>query len=79
MTLKIGEAIGDVRHTTPLQNGFSIAVELTGLSDSNIDELIRVTNAALLHTDDGNKNMPVSEDAAERVPEHTGVSGGQDV
>ncbi len=79
ITLKIGEAIGDVRHTEPVENGFSIAVELMGLSDSNINELIRATNAALLHTGDGNKNMPASEDAVEHVPEHASVSGGQNV
>jgi hypothetical protein len=78
-TLRIGEAIGDVRHTSPIENGFSIAVELTGLNDSNIDKLICATNAALLQAGDGNKNMPASEDAVERVPEHTSVSGGQNV
>jgi len=40
------EDIGEVRHTKAIQNGFSIAVELTGLSDSDINELIRATNAA---------------------------------
>ncbi len=45
---RIVEDIGEVRHTKAIQNGFSIAVELTGLSDSNINELIRATNAASL-------------------------------
>jgi len=61
------------RHTKRTQNGLSIAVELTGLSDSNIDELIRVTNAASLSVNDKNENMPTSEDAVEHVPEHAGV------
>jgi len=43
---KIVEDIGEVRHTKTIKNGFSIAVELTGLNDSNINELIRATNAA---------------------------------
>ena len=47
---KIVENIGEVRHTKRIKNGFSIAVELTGLSDPNINELVRVTNAASLKT-----------------------------
>ena len=43
---KIVEDIGEVRHTKAIQNGLSIAVELTGLSDSDVNELIRATNAA---------------------------------
>jgi hypothetical protein len=58
---KIVEDIGEVRHTKAIQNGFSIAVELTGLSDSNINELIRDTNAASLRT--GGKARDVQEQA----------------
>ena len=47
---KIVEDIGRVRHTKRIKDGFSIAVELTGLSDPNINELVRVTNAASLKT-----------------------------
>jgi hypothetical protein len=47
---KIVENIGQVRHTKKIKDGFSIAVELTGLSDPNINELVRVTNAASLKT-----------------------------
>lgn len=47
---KIIEDIGQVRHTKRIKDGFSIAVELTGLSDPNINELVRVTNAASLKT-----------------------------
>jgi hypothetical protein len=47
---KIVEDIGQVRHTKRIRDGFSIAVELTGLSDPNINELVRVTNAASLKT-----------------------------
>jgi len=52
---KIVEDIGEVRHTKSIKNGFSIAVELTGLSDPNISELIRATNAALLKNRDKTK------------------------
>ena len=47
---KIVENIGEVRHTKSIKNGFSIAVELIGLSDPNISELIRATNTASLKT-----------------------------
>jgi hypothetical protein len=47
---KIVEDIGRVRHTKRIKDGFSIAVELTGLSDPNINDLVRVTNAASLKT-----------------------------
>ncbi len=47
---KIVEDIGEVRHTKRIKDGFSIAVELIGLSDPNISELIRATNAASLKT-----------------------------
>ena len=43
---KIVEDIGEVRHVTAIENGLSIAVELTGLSDSDVNELIRAANAA---------------------------------
>jgi hypothetical protein len=45
---KIVEDIGEVRHTKRIKNGFSIAVELIGLSDPNISELVRLTNTASL-------------------------------
>lgn len=52
---KIIEDIGLVKHTKSIKNGFSIAVELTGLSEPNISELIRATNAASLKTRDKTK------------------------
>ncbi len=42
----IVEGIGEVRHIKAIENGFSIAVELMGLSDADINELIRATNVA---------------------------------
>jgi hypothetical protein len=47
---RIVEDIGQVRHAEPTGDGFSIAVELMGLSDSNVNELIRETNAASMNT-----------------------------
>ena len=72
-SLKIVEGVGEVRHTKATMDGLSIAVELTGLSDSNIDELTRATNAVSLGVNSGNRNMPVSANA-EGVAENTGIS-----
>lgn len=62
---KIVEDIGEVRHIKAIKKGFSIAVELTGLGDTNVSELIRATNAASLRT------MPESQDtwASENIKE----------
>ncbi|GAJ16042.1 unnamed protein product, partial [marine sediment metagenome] len=57
---RIIEDIGEVRHTKAIQDGFSIAVELTGLSDSNVSELIRATNAASIRTDGNRQDTPDS-------------------
>jgi hypothetical protein len=40
--------IGEVRHIKAIEGGFSVAVELVGLSDQDVDELVRATNAASL-------------------------------
>ena len=47
-TSKMVEDIGEVRHIKAIQTGLSIAVELTGLNDSDVNELIRATNVASL-------------------------------
>ncbi|MHC4508254.1 MAG: hypothetical protein ACYTAO_04735 [Planctomycetota bacterium] len=54
---KIVENIGQVRHAEATQDGFSIAVELTGLSDSNVNELIRATNAASVKAAAGDRDV----------------------
>jgi len=55
---RIVEEIGEVRHAEATPGGFSIAVELTGLSDSNVNELIRATNAASVKAGDGTQEVP---------------------
>ncbi len=45
---RVVEDVGEVRHIRAAGNGFSIAVELTSLKDSDVDELICATNAASL-------------------------------
>ncbi|NIP26129.1 MAG: hypothetical protein GWN67_12610 [Phycisphaerae bacterium] len=58
---KIVEDIGAVRHIKAIKKGFSIAVELTGLSDTNVSELIRATNVASLRTIPENQGFGTSE------------------
>jgi len=60
---KIVEDIGEVRNTKTTDNGYSIAVELTGLSDSDVNELICATNAASIKTN--GKAQKTKEDALE--------------
>ncbi|MHC4143939.1 MAG: PilZ domain-containing protein [Planctomycetota bacterium] len=57
---RIVEDIGEVRHIKTVQNGFSIAVELTGLSDSNVNELVRATNTASLRAGLKTQDVPAS-------------------
>jgi hypothetical protein len=75
---KIIEDIGQVRHTKSIRNGFSIAVELTGLSDPNISELIRATNAASLKARDKTKTAGTfsnSNDKHSKEPEPAVMQG----
>ncbi len=66
---KVVEDIGEVRHTKKIKDGFSIAVELTGLSDPNINELVRVTNAASLKTRAKNNAAQAFVDGNETMSE----------
>lgn len=69
---QIVQDIGEVRHVDTNDNGFLIAVELTGLSDSNFNELIRATNAISLSAN--KKDQSVSEeDDVEHAPVHIGI------
>lgn len=72
---KIVEDIGEVRHIESIKDGFSIAVELTGLSDSDINELIRAANAASIRTTDNCQNTPDSVKTEEKVSEPVIVQG----
>jgi len=72
---KIVEDIGEVRHTKAIQDGFSIAVELTGLSDSNVSELIRATNTASIRTNGKRQDNPDSVETEEKVSKPMVVEG----
>jgi hypothetical protein len=54
--LEVVQDIGQVRHVKKTENGFSIAIELTGLSDSDLNQLIRATNCASLEAAQTNKS-----------------------
>jgi len=70
-TSRVIQDIGEVRHTKAIQNGFSVAVELVGLSDTGIDELVRATNAASLSA--AAQDTPLN--LQERTPEPSVVQG----
>jgi len=72
---KIVEDIGEVRHTKSIKNGFSIAVELIGLSDPNISELIRATNAASLKTKGAQTFNGSNDNEKSEQPEPAVVQG----
>lgn len=65
--VSIVEDIGEVRHTKAIQNGLSIAVEFTGISDSNVNDLIRATNEASLKAGAKNQRTPEAADQKEQT------------
>ena len=56
----IAEDIGMVRQVTETAKGFSIAVELTGLNDANINKLICAANITSMHTTKNNEHASVN-------------------
>ncbi|MGD0785633.1 MAG: hypothetical protein ABR969_07445 [Sedimentisphaerales bacterium] len=67
------EEIGEVRRTEDMSESLSMAVELTGLRDSDIDCLIQATNAASISVGDRNKNMQTSENTGWHPPVRMGI------
>ncbi len=63
--VRIAEGIGEVRHVKVIENGFSIAVELTGLSDADINGLTRATNVAAVEANghDGRQEQTSKQSA----------------
>ncbi|UCF14883.1 MAG: hypothetical protein JSW59_15855 [Phycisphaerales bacterium] len=66
------EDVGEVRHIEATENGFSMGVELTGLSDSNVNELVRETNLASLAAGAGKQDVPAEGDGPSNVAELAG-------
>lgn len=73
LTAKIIEDIGEVRHIKAIQNGFSIAVELIGLSDSDVSKLIQVTNTASLRANAERQNTSSSVETKAHLAESVAV------
>jgi len=70
---KIVEDIGEVKHIRAVRSGFSIAIELTGLRDSEVNELIRAANAASLAAEQ--KEQKNSESQQSHTDEATVLQG----
>jgi hypothetical protein len=69
-TLRVVQDIGEVRHVKGIEKGLSVAVELVGLSDQDVDELVRATNAASLKAGASGSDTPAAAvNADERAPE----------
>ena len=62
-----------VRHITAIKNGFSIALELTGLSDEGVDMLIRATNEAAIKRLKLKNDDTTHEIDQKSVPESMGI------
>jgi hypothetical protein len=75
VTSKIVEDMGVVRHIKSAKSGFSIAVELIGLSDPDVNELIRATNAASLKAGSGGQDVPASDSARKGTMETVAAKG----
>jgi hypothetical protein len=61
ITSKIIQDICEVKRIRPIENGLSIAVELIGLSDSDVNELVRATNIASARINQRLTKIPVSK------------------
>jgi len=66
---RIVQDIGLVRHTKATGNGMSIAVELVGLTDSDVNEMIRATNEASPKKDAQAKRTPAAGGSKQIVQE----------
>jgi hypothetical protein len=75
VTSKIVEDMGVVRHIKTVKHGFSIAVELIGLSDLDVNELIRATNAASLRAESGGRGVTASGGAKKGAIETVAAKG----
>jgi hypothetical protein len=55
-TVRVVEGVGKVKHVSAFEDGLQVAVELFGLDDSELNELIRATNNASLNANGKNNN-----------------------
>jgi len=64
--VRLIEDIAVVRRIEAIQNGYSIALELVGLQDADIDELVRATNQAALANGKGPVQRQGGEEPADQ-------------
>jgi len=67
--------IAEVRHVTALASGCSAAVELTGLSDMDLEKLVRVTNTAAIRARESRTEASASVTAETTARQVTEVAG----
>jgi hypothetical protein len=60
------EDIAVVRRIEAVSNGYSIALELVGLQDTDIDELVRATNQAAMASGKGPAEGPGGEEPTDQ-------------
>ncbi|MHC4758353.1 MAG: hypothetical protein ACYTE8_06825, partial [Planctomycetota bacterium] len=61
-TVRVVEGVGQVKHVTTFDDGLQVAVEMFGLDDSELNELIRATNNASLNANGTNVSEEVSDE-----------------
>jgi len=66
---QIVEDLAQVRHTKTVKNGLSIAVELLGLNDSELNTLIRATNTASLEAVKQKNNIVTADNPQPDQPQ----------
>jgi len=69
------EDVGVVKQTVAAANGTTISVELTGLSESDVNELVRLTNAASIKAGSEGQNGNSAEKNVDAAAEPVGVKG----
>ena len=75
---EIVQDIGQVRHSEAIENRCSVAVELTGLSDSDLNKLVLATNAASRNAAQAGEDASASpENSARRVAGDDTDPGGE--
>lgn len=76
-SIRIIEDIAEVKHSKALDKNYSIAVELTGLGDTDTNELIRATNQASLRAGARGQAVSSPEEAASEADEKVAVKGAE--
>jgi len=54
---RVAEGVGQVKYVKASERGYSIAIEMMGLDDSEVDELVRATNAVSLEASEKSEEL----------------------